>query len=189
MIHAYPIGYASKTASLMRSLSDKEVLRIADPNRTGKVRVLLYSQLRELPLPGEALVLLYRTSKNYGHYTALITHDDGKVEFDDSYSLTPDRELRWNSHELNSELGQSHAVLSRLLREVPESKLEYNEKHWQSNSPGDVSCGYFAGVRCLLRTIPLKQYQRLIEGLAKSSHGTPRDVVVTIGTLMLDGDR
>jgi hypothetical protein len=149
------------------------------------VKVLPYNKLTALPDPGCAYVLLYRTSKNYGHYCCLIHHLSGVVEFGDSYGLTPDRELKWNGPELNDDLGQSHAVLSDLLRKVPENKLEYQERHWQSNSPNNQACGYFAGVRCLMRAVPLNRYQHLIEGLAKASRGTPVDVVVDIGSLLL----
>jgi hypothetical protein len=171
--------------NLARSLSDKEVVKIADPMNTKQIKFKTYNQIKDLPKLGEGYVILYRMTPNYGHYVYLLHRKDDNFEFGDSYGFTPDRELEWSKNK-NHELGQDFPIISRLLRKIPEDKLEYQEKRLQDmRDPNDRTCGYFTGVRLLFRDLNLKQYQRLISDISKKSHQTPSQVVKSIGDLLL----
>lgn len=170
----------------MRSLSDQEVLSICNAEESKNTKMVVYRDLKELPKRGHSFLLLYRSAPNYGHWTSVLHHENGDIEAYDSYGIIPDTELHW-TRDVNAGLGQEKAILSDLLRKVPERRLHFNEKHLQSNAEGDVSCGFFVGMRCLFHWLTIEEFQWLIKRMCQLTGGTPSEVVVALGNDVLNG--
>lgn len=60
-----------------------------------------YSSIEDLLKEFGAVILLYETKLNFGHYTALHYDNTGRLEFFDSYGLAPDAELKYASYNLS----------------------------------------------------------------------------------------
>ena len=81
---------------IYKSLSGGDILNALDQ----KCNLVLYSQIHNFNSIEELLgkykkcVILYHTSENYGHWTALY-ENKGTIYFFDSYGIIPDNELKF----------------------------------------------------------------------------------------------
>ena len=79
------------------ALSDKDIMRLIK----GKANLLTYTELQkynnidQVLGPYSALVLLYETSKNFGHWVCVFKVNENTIEHFDSYGLKPDDELKF----------------------------------------------------------------------------------------------
>ncbi len=166
------------------ALSPKQVLRIANAKVPNTASFKLYSEITELPRSGHAFAILIRSTEQFGHYVALINHGS-ILEWYDSYSYMPDRELKWQSRDVNVKLGQDIPIVSNLMREFCDNggRLEYNEFKFQNErNENDESCGYHTGVRILFNKMPLPQYQSMLKRMAKANKTIVSNIVIKIGT-------
>lgn len=174
-------------------LSDDEVMHLAygigmnkPLPKDGTVKFVVYNELTKPPDENCAFILLYRAEENFGHYCALINHDDETLEFFDPYNHQPDRELAWTKDK-NQELGQDMPLLSEIMRQWANDggKLEYNEMGFQKDVEYDQSCGYNVGIRVLFRDIPLTEYQKAFRELSKRYRRSLPNMVINMGNLIL----
>jgi len=168
------------------ALTPDEVLRIA--NHRGPVaKFMTYDKITKLPKPGKAYVVLIRSEPTFGHYVGLLNRGDS-VEWYDSYSYRPDRELKWNTHKKNAELGQDAPLVSHLMHKVMDGGgvCEWNEMKFQDEkNKEDVSCGYHVGVRLLYHDMSLDDYQNWLKSEAKRQGTNTSNVVIKIGADIL----
>ena len=79
-----------------QDLSGEDLVKICE----GKVVVVPYHTLKnynsieDLLDKFGAVILLYETKQNFGHYTALYYNNSKQLEFFDSYGFAPDQELK-----------------------------------------------------------------------------------------------
>jgi hypothetical protein len=148
--------------SYNKSFSDSDIRRLCD----NRVNVIEYEQLQHMRSIDEALgpygafILLYETSRNYGHWVAVILHegrDGGILEHFDSYALKPDQELNFTPHNLRRELGQDLPHLTALMYNSPYNVI-YNKVKLQKFDNGLNTCGRWCAMRVVLRDLPLKKF-------------------------------
>lgn len=150
-----------------------------------------YNELKDKQPPekNKAYIILYRKNVNFGHFVCLINHDNKILEFFDAYSLLPDRELFWNDDETNKILDQDKPYLSKIMSQF-KGKLEYNEIPLMNlNNKIDMSCGYWVGLRLLLKFMHIKDFQSTIINLSNRMKVMPSKLAVLLGTAILkDGE-
>lgn len=115
-----------------------------------------HSTMTELFSGKDALVLLYETSEDYGHWVCLIKHSK-EIEFFDSYGYKPDSELSFIPERYKKMYDQDYPYLTNLLYKS-KKKIIYNEHHLQQN---DTSvCGYWCVQRILFRNVKLSKFTK-----------------------------
>jgi len=130
--------------------------------------VLKFENIDELFKPYDAVVLLYLTSENYGHWVALIRHPPTKkyplgfIEHTDSYGIIPDEELNYAPSGFRKE---HNMVKPHLLDLYYGSGLpvEYNDNRLQKMSKEVSTCGRWVILRILFREVPLEKFVKFIK--------------------------
>ena len=162
------------------SLSSEDVLEICK----GKANLLTYPQLAEYTDlddalgPHKALILLYETKKNYGHWVCVFRRDKDTLEFFDPYGTVPDDELKdidMNFRKVNNEL-KPH-LLSLMAKTG--NKIIYNNFKLQKLENDINTCGRWTGLRILLRDMTIEQFKDFI----KQNPNYPPDFIATILTI------
>jgi hypothetical protein len=156
-------------------LSTDDVLKISGPNTI----VITYNKLKYVKSLENLfsngvknVIILYRKSRNIGHWVGLIKR--GRIiEYFDSYGYDIDKPLKWKGfNENNAELGQDYPYLTKLmydyLCENPENKVVYNEYKYQGlDDKNSATCGRHVALRIRNRDLSLEQYQRFFNKLKR----------------------
>jgi len=141
-------------------LSGEDIKKICN----NQVKVIPYHELEgvesieELLNPFNAVILLYETKQNFGHYTALLIDPNGDLEFFDSYGFAPDQELNYAKYD-------NKPFLTELLSKY-KGTIVYNDKQYQEWAKDVNTCGRWTATRVrLAKKFNLKQFQDLFDGL------------------------
>lgn len=153
-----------------KALFSNQVLKIIK----GKANLLLYHQLKKYNNIDDALgkygalILLYETRKNFGHWTCIFKRksyfsDDTVIEHFDSYGIMPDDELKFTEkymRQINSE------ILPHLTALLYKSgyPIEYNNYQLQERKKGISTCGRWVGMRLFFRDLPIEDFIKIFIG-------------------------
>lgn len=165
-----------------KSLSSKDVLKLVD----NKANLLIYHQLTKYNNIDDALgkygalILLYETKKNYGHWTLVFKRDKNTIEMFDSYGIFIDDELNFVPKNFKKEGKETYPYLTYLLYNSGYN-IEYNDKQLQSKKIGTATCGRWTAVRLLLRYISIEKFIKLFTG---NKCFNPDDLVTLITILI-----
>tara|TARA_R110000751_G_scaffold10539_2_gene38366 strand:- start:2794 stop:3294 length:501 start_codon:yes stop_codon:yes gene_type:complete len=149
------------------SLSATQVLNLLD----NKANFVQYSDLHKIPTIDELLgqykkcVLLYQTSRNYGHYVALWEYND-TIFFFDSYGGIVDSQLKYVPPDLKDELNSNHNYLIRLMYNSGK-KVEFNQYALQSREPDVSTCGRWTVNRLRFPEISINEYHDIFKQSSK----------------------
>lgn len=144
------------------SLSGDDVISIAKPT---KVKVMTYEELAPIQTlhdlfsgNTEAIALLYQTSRNSGHWVALMFDKQSrKFTFYDSYGIKMDDELKLEDYN-----HQAH-----LTRIVQNSKnlfhgFDQNNKRMQARVEDVNTCGRYTALRCKYKNLSNHEFNEMI---------------------------
>jgi hypothetical protein len=161
------------------------VLKVAGPNTI----VITYNKLKKVGSIENLfsngiknVIILYRKSRNIGHWVGLLKRGN-TVEYFDSYGFEIDKPLSWRGFkESNAELGQDYPILMKLLYEYlcesPENKVVYNEYKYQGlDDHNSATCGRHVSLRIRNGDLSLAEYQKFFNNL-KKQHIDPDKFVV-----------
>lgn len=144
------------------ALTGEDVLNLAN----GKAHVMDYRDLRTYDdifdaMNGTgALILLYESSLNYGHWVCVIDRGNNILEHFDSYGLKPDDEINFTSEDMREFLGEDYPHLSVLLYNS-NCKIEYNQFKLQSKKKGINTCGRWTGMRIIFKNLSIENFAKL----------------------------
>ena len=111
----------------------------------GNVPIISYSKFGEITdimqelYKNPAIVFLYETSVNRGHWCCL-HYLDNSIYFFDSYGDPIDSQLLYNTGSENYDLGQNRPFLSMLLNKTP-CNVWYNDIKYQAEGNNVNTCG------------------------------------------------
>jgi len=148
----------------------------------GRANVYTYPEIKrfntldDLLNPYGSAVILYLTSSNYGHYTCINKIKNNEVEFFDSYSIFPDKQLNSISKQERIKLDQSINYLSKLLKES-NYKLSYNHHKFQSKSTTVSTCGKHCIMRIYFKHLSLRDFNGMIRKIMKDTKISPDHIV------------
>lgn len=146
-----------------------------------KTNIITYAQLRdyksidELLKPSGSIVILYETSKGFGHWVCLYK-DGSKIVFFDPYGLKPDEELKFIPKHFRKENGTNYPLLTYLLYKSGKN-IEYNNHRLQRSLKDANTCGRHCIVRILNKKIPLDKYAEILQNVKNI---TPDQVVTAL---------
>ena len=152
---------------ISKSLSGSEVLKLMDH----KCNLVAYSSLHLIKSIDELLgnhrkcVLLYQTSKNYGHYVAVWEYHN-TIFFSDSYGGIVDSQLKYVPHDMKEELNSNHNYLIRLMYNSGK-KVEFNQYELQSRDPEVATCGRHCVERLRFPEISIDEYYKIFKDASK----------------------
>lgn len=167
------------------SFSDEDMKR----GMEGKTKIICYPDLKdykninELLHPYDSVIILYLTSKNYGHWTCLFINpnDDDNICYFDSYGGAPDNPLSYNSPQKNISLGQDRKYLTMLMDSSPYN-ISYNHFKLQKLAKNNSECGRYCILRLNLSYLSDKQFANLL----KNNKNYDSDFWVTILTAFIN---
>lgn len=145
-------------------LSDHDVMKLVH----NKANIILYPEIYkyntidELLEPYGSAFILYEWKPNFGHWVTLNKIGDNTIEFFCSYGVIPDDHLGWVPKNFRKKSHQNFSYLTRLLYESPYN-VDYNEYPFQKKGSGISTCGRWAGMRILLKDIPLKKFAKIFK--------------------------
>lgn len=149
------------------ALSDSEVLDLMN----GRANIVLYPDiykydtLDEMLGPDQAAIILFESKPNFGHWVSIFRNDND-VTFFNSYSGYPDDTLKFIDKQFKMSTNQDKPYLSLLMLNSP-YKLHYNEFKFQRHG-GDINtCGRWAALRLIFRTLNCSEFHSLIVNLSK----------------------
>jgi hypothetical protein len=150
------------------------------------VKILKYSQLKHytlnelLPEIHTAVIILYESSPNAGHWVCISRPDDKIIEFFSSYGDYVDNPLNWNSIQTNSSLGQN-SVLSQMFSDSPDDVV-YNKTHYQQIGNKINDCGRWVVLRILMmqKGLDLNQSHNYVKRKMKELHLNADETVSTL---------
>ena len=149
------------------SLNFDDLKKLCDPY---DVKVMLYQDLIDIDdinvlfSDSDNLIVLYRTTNNYGHFVALMKYDT-HIEYFDSYGKEPDFELSLSKETLRHMNGQVIPHIKGLLKEAREKykyKTIFNNVQLQKFHADVNTCGRYCALRIKLRHINLHRFQSLL---------------------------
>lgn len=146
-------------------LSGEDIHRITD----GKARIIEYEEIENIhsidDLLGEfgAVIILYETRKNYGHWVCLFRTGNKTLEFFDPYGLKLDQELDI-APDYNTRLhnGVLTPHLTALMELCAGCKVNSNTTQLQNNLEHTNTCGRWVALRIRFRGISLKRFIELM---------------------------
>lgn len=148
----------------MKHLISSEEIEKIFPN----IPILKTSDLtrESLDNPYNAVVILYESRENFGHWTALIKtfdsedFENGKLteclEFFDSYGFKPDEQMKFIKNSKFFNLNVSKTMLKS------KERLTFNEHKFQKLKKDINTCGRHVITRIMLNFLPLSEYKKIL---------------------------
>lgn len=152
------------------SLSNVDLHRMT----TDDIKILTYDQLSSYDTidrvlaPHGAVIILYQTSENYGHWVLLFKKNSGsELEFFDSYGLNVDEELDIiNEDNLRVHHGIVQPHLTQMLN-ASNYKVSHNSVKLQKHLSHVNTCGRYVIFRYNNRFMELDEFNKI---LTKNKH-------------------
>jgi hypothetical protein len=147
-----------------KSFSGNEVLELCDD----KAVIITYPELADydsiddVMKPYGAVILLYETAKNYGHWCCLIKTKKNRIEFFDPYGLSVDKELKFIPQHFRKSNDEEYPHLSYLLYKS-KYEVEYNHTKLQKFMKDVNTCGRWVAMRIIMRYLPLPKFVDLFK--------------------------
>lgn len=162
---------------ISRPLSGRDIVRLVG----NRAKVMRYSKLQEYNNiedvfgGGDAVIVLYESKRNFGHWTLILNRPENYEHFD-SYGLKPDQELKFVPKPFKQQYYNDIPHLTLLLYKS-EKPTHYSQYKLQSEKQNVNTCGRWCVVRALLKRLSEDQFHELFTG-----KGVNPDAVVTMVT-------
>ena len=157
-----------KTITQLIKDSEKIDLTGADINAIthGEAHIMSYDELHKYDTIDQvfgnkdAIILLYQTRQNYGHWVCLIRQSNDHLSFFDSYGFKLDQELKYADYNLRIHEGVTVPHLTHLIQQS-NYQVSSNTRKLQSFAKDVNTCGRFSALRVRLRHLTNDQFDRL----------------------------
>jgi hypothetical protein len=164
------------------SFSDKDMMNLIEgkANLVTYPEIAKYKTLDKLLGKHRACIILYLSKPNYGHWTCIFerTDEPGHIIFYDPYGFLPDEELKFNSYQVNRQLGQDKPYLLMLMVKA-ENKYIYTSNGYriQKMKKNNNICGRAVGLRLNFRNFGDEEFHNI---LTKNKYYKPDDWITIL---------
>ncbi len=171
------------------SLDEQDLKKICQPYG---LHLIFYRDLHtiqdinELFQISNNIIILYRTTRDYGHFVSLLNYDD-HIEYFDSYGEKPDYELKYSQESVRQMQGRIMPHLTHLFniaKRKDRKKIVYNKIRLQQFHNHVNTCGRWSALRIKFRHLNIKQFQHLFIGQSQN----PDAIVTYLTYLLIDKD-
>lgn len=136
-----------------------------------------YDDIYDAMGPHKALILLYETKRNFGHWTLVFEDNNGNIQHFDSYGYQPDKEQGFVPKEYKKNHYNKIPHLVRLLYESGQP-IHYSQYKLQSPKKEISTCGRWVALRLLLRNLDEDKFKKIMT----TPKGINPDYLVTMIT-------
>lgn len=136
-----------------KDLTDTE-LRIITNNKCDIIsyhELVNYNNIDDVLGEYKAVIILYETSYNRGHFVCLHINEKNQLEFFDPYGMPVDKELNWAIY-------NNQPYLSNLIDKSNYDFIE-NKIRLQVWNNHTNTCGRWCALRIVFREVQLKEFQ------------------------------
>ena len=170
-------SYSLSSIDMMKMINNKANL-ITYPE------IANYDNIEDLMGKDKAVIILYLTDENYGHWTTVFLNPkEDTLIFFDSYGMKPDTEIKWiKNNPILKEYPKD--PLTRLIKLMSDSKykIDYNDHKLQKTNNDIATCGRWVGIRLLMRNLTNEQFFELFKSY---DNLTPDDIVTLLSYVVL----
>jgi hypothetical protein len=176
--------YLNKAQEYALSGQDIKNILNDDVNIITYPQLTKYNDINDILTIDKPLIILYLLhSWTYGHWVALIKHND-RIEFFDSYGIEIDDHLnKIKDKNFKIQSNQDYPHLLKLLYDSGE-KIEFNHTPLQKMKKDNIesvnTCGRHSACRCYFKWMKLKDYIKFIKSM--TTKNIDADDVVTFLT-------
>ena len=132
-----------------------------------------YSSLNQLLGKQKAVCILYEEEYNSGHYTLLLQHSNGELEWFDPYGKLSGKNIKLDDEIQYCDYTKEHVHngMPKLTQLVKASGLPLIVNHYPFQKMNDEisTCGYWVASRYLLRDLTLTQMAKIFLGKKQSA--------------------
>ncbi len=163
------------------SLSNDEMLKLVN----GNANLIQYPELANISnidqvlRPYGAVIILFLTRKNYGHWICVFKVTPNMLEFFDPYGLFIDDELNFKMNKYFRKISHENYPHLTYLLYNSLYQISYNQYKFQSKMKGVATCGRHTAMRLILRDLPLDEYKELMT----STNYTPDELVTMLTSI------
>jgi hypothetical protein len=133
--------------------------------------LIKYNTIDELLREARYIIILYETTKNYGHWCCLFKNNKNSIEFFDSYGIRPDDELKYSTELFRKKNKMNFPLLTYLLLECPYN-IEYNQYKLQKMTKDISTCGRWVLLRCLLSNFNIDNFYKIFKNVKNKDKAT-----------------
>lgn len=133
--------------------------------------------------PWRAVIMLTRSSENYGHFTALFerqTASGASLEIFDSYGRPADVYNDKLPQTMKERLGQTAPFLLEAIARSNYRRVYWNDVDFQRESPSVSTCGRWCIVRLYKRALTVAGFRDYVARKARELHLTPDEWVTFV---------
>ena len=150
----------------------------------GNCKILSYKKLSEYKnidnlLSNGPVIILYETTKNYGHWCSIWMNKKKSIEFFDPYGIIPDLELKYSSKVFRKQNGTDFPHLTALFI-ICTYNIEYNNYKLQKMDKNISTCGRWNINRILNKNKSVDEYAKYILDLCKKYKLKKDDLIVKL---------
>lgn len=163
-------------------LSGEDISRMCGLNNIIPYHELsLFHSINQVLGTEKAVILLYETKKNVGHWVLLYKSGMNSLTFFDSYGLKPDDELKYTPYNYRYDTtGRNHVGHLTSLLNKSNYMVNYNKIQLQQFYEHINTCGRYCVDRYLKKNMTNDEYTNLY----LNQNHTP-DYLVTVATMNL----
>lgn len=143
-----------------KSLSTEDILSKVKCNVMRYSDIKKYTDIDDLFI-NDKCVILYETTKNKGHWTAIYKYNH-TIYFFDSYGNHHEEQFNFIPKYINEKLKQDHQRLTELLYKS-KYNVEYNETQLQQFKKDINTCGRWCLIRLMYPHISVNDFKKMFK--------------------------
>ena len=157
----------------MDALTKSQILKKINVNVVFYEDLYYYNDIDSL-LKNDAVLLMYRSTPFFGHWTCLI-RNNGRIEFFDSYGELPDQQKKSiDTNFLKLSNQYRNRLIDLLIKASEKYEIHFNEFKYQGEDAS--TCGKHCVARILMKHLDTYHYYDWIRSFHKSPDVIVREI-------------
>jgi hypothetical protein len=133
------INYSLSNIDISKLLNNKcKIITYQELTKYNNIEILLKEK--------KFIILLYESTRNYGHWCTFFINKDNNIEFFDSYGIMPDFELKFSDNIFRK---HNNMLLPHLTVLLINSKRDIEYNNYKLQGEKTQTCGLWCVFRCL----------------------------------------
>lgn len=136
---------------------------------------------KDLPFDDNAIILLYKSEPNFGHWT-MVTRNGHGYHYLDSYGEPVDKPLDYIEEDFKEESGQDIPYLANLLLDTGRD-VYYNSEHLQELNPDISTCGRYCAIFLKYSDMDIDKFSDKIKKMSEKYDISNDELISLLTTL------
>lgn len=122
-----------------------------------------YKTIEDLLKPYKCVIMLYKTSFNYGHWCCIYEYNN-VIHFFDSYGYMPDSQFKFIPKRFLKSNYKGWKHINKLLKKSKNYEIRYNHHKLQGTKNGAETCGRWVVGRLLCYKMDEDEFYNIFKG-------------------------